>query len=303
MTETNDQGDKTQGDKTGRGAARGGKTSTLTLNRTVDAGHVRQSFSHGRSKPVVVEKRKKRTIASPGGAAEESAVERVEETVAAAATATVSQPATGRTVTTTPPRKVTPPAAARNLSDDERDARVKALSAARAREADDRARAEEDAKRRALLDAQLKREQEELARARAEQERLKAKEALRQEEAGPGADTAPPKEVRAEPQRTPQRTQARTDTAKTVVNARTDIPLATEEQRRVAGQAAKRLERQEPEDEEGARKVGPGGVKKALPQRIPAKKTTDDRRARGRLTIVNALDDSQRVDDLSLIHI
>ena len=38
----------------------------LSLKRTVDAGHVRQSFSHGRSKSVVVEKKKKRTISSPG---------------------------------------------------------------------------------------------------------------------------------------------------------------------------------------------------------------------------------------------
>ncbi|MFZ2467416.1 MAG: translation initiation factor IF-2 associated domain-containing protein, partial [Parvibaculum sedimenti] len=46
--------------------ASGGKT--LSLNRTVESGHVRQNFSHGRSKSVVVEKKKKRTI-SPGGAA------------------------------------------------------------------------------------------------------------------------------------------------------------------------------------------------------------------------------------------
>ena len=36
----------------------------LSLKRTVDAGHVRQNFSHGRSKSVVVEKKKKRTISS-----------------------------------------------------------------------------------------------------------------------------------------------------------------------------------------------------------------------------------------------
>ena len=42
----------------------------LSLKRTVDAGHVRQSFSHGRSKSVVVEKKKKRTISSPTEAEE-----------------------------------------------------------------------------------------------------------------------------------------------------------------------------------------------------------------------------------------
>ena len=38
---------------------------TLTLKRPVEAGVVRQSFSHGRSKAVVVEKVKRRAIA-PG---------------------------------------------------------------------------------------------------------------------------------------------------------------------------------------------------------------------------------------------
>ncbi len=38
----------------------------LSLKRTVESGHVRQSFSHGRSKSVVVEKKKKRTISASG---------------------------------------------------------------------------------------------------------------------------------------------------------------------------------------------------------------------------------------------
>jgi translation initiation factor IF-2 len=38
----------------------------LSLKRTVESGHVKQSFSHGRSKSVVVEKKKKRTISAGG---------------------------------------------------------------------------------------------------------------------------------------------------------------------------------------------------------------------------------------------
>ncbi|MFT9331647.1 MAG: translation initiation factor IF-2 associated domain-containing protein, partial [Acetobacter persici] len=38
------------------------------VGRTVDAGSVRQSFSHGRSKVVQVEVRKKRGPGTPGGA-------------------------------------------------------------------------------------------------------------------------------------------------------------------------------------------------------------------------------------------
>ncbi|MFG1361532.1 translation initiation factor IF-2 associated domain-containing protein, partial [Xanthobacter pseudotagetidis] len=52
---------KTPGDKTLHPAP--GKT--LTLKRPVEQGTVRQSFSHGRSKAVVVEKVKRRVIA-PG---------------------------------------------------------------------------------------------------------------------------------------------------------------------------------------------------------------------------------------------
>jgi translation initiation factor IF-2 len=40
-------------------------TKTLTLKRGVEQGVVRQSFSHGRTKPVVVEKVKRRNV---GGA-------------------------------------------------------------------------------------------------------------------------------------------------------------------------------------------------------------------------------------------
>jgi translation initiation factor IF-2 len=61
MTETT----KEATEKTLRGAA---PRKPLSLKRTVDAGHVKQSFSHGRSKSVVVEKKKKRTITAPGGA-------------------------------------------------------------------------------------------------------------------------------------------------------------------------------------------------------------------------------------------
>jgi translation initiation factor IF-2 len=45
---------------------RGSRTMTLNLKRTVDAGHVQQSFSQGRKKTVVVEKKRKRVITRPG---------------------------------------------------------------------------------------------------------------------------------------------------------------------------------------------------------------------------------------------
>ena len=55
MSETNETEGK---------AARGGSKMTLNVRRTVESGHVRQSFSHGRSKSVLVEKKKRRAIGS-----------------------------------------------------------------------------------------------------------------------------------------------------------------------------------------------------------------------------------------------
>src|SRR5262245_39329687 len=66
MTETKETTDKTL-----RGTV---PRKPLSLKRTVESGHVRQNFSHGRSKSVVVEKKKKRTISGPGsGEAEDAA--------------------------------------------------------------------------------------------------------------------------------------------------------------------------------------------------------------------------------------
>ena len=104
-------------DKTLRGDVR----KPLSLKRTVESGHVRQSFSHGRSKSVVVEKKKKRTISAPGAEAEEaSAPEAAEGLVAELA----QQQRQG------------------GLSTDEVDARRRALEAARERsESEERERA------------------------------------------------------------------------------------------------------------------------------------------------------------------
>ena len=68
---------KETADKTLRGDVR----KPLSLKRTVESGHVRQSFSHGRSKSVVVEKKKKRTISAPGGEAEEATAPEAAEAV------------------------------------------------------------------------------------------------------------------------------------------------------------------------------------------------------------------------------
>src|SRR5260370_38124887 len=87
---------KNNGDKTLTVAP----TKTLTLKRPVEQGVVRQSFSHGRSKAVVVEKVKHRIVgrtdvhkeASPAPAAAPKAAPTVAPS-APAAPAAVSRPA------------------------------------------------------------------------------------------------------------------------------------------------------------------------------------------------------------------
>ena len=119
MSETKE----TSGGKT----IRGSRTMTLNLKRTVDAGHVRQNFSHGRSKSVLVEKKKKRVISSPG---EAEAAQQEAESAANEAAPAPADPAL------------------KNLSSEERDARARALSEAKTREVEEeKRRAEEEARR------------------------------------------------------------------------------------------------------------------------------------------------------------
>src|SRR5512146_971195 len=129
---------KTPGDKT-----LSVPTKTLTLKPRVETGTVRQSFSHGRTKQVVVEKRGKRRVGGDTPATETHAPEPAAAKAAPAAKAPLSRPGT--------------PAAAprggsgvvlRTLTEDERSARASALADAKVREVEERRLAEEEAKRR-----------------------------------------------------------------------------------------------------------------------------------------------------------
>ncbi len=121
-------------------------TKTLTLKRGgVEQGVVRQSFSHGRSKAVVVEKVKRR-VSGPGEAKAEPVTAPDRGAVRAPARASVAAGA---------PATVTPAAAPkasgvvlRTLTEEERSARAQALAGAQLREHEERERAEEEARLR-----------------------------------------------------------------------------------------------------------------------------------------------------------
>ena len=123
-------------------------TKTLTLKRGgVEQGVVRQSFSHGRSKAVVVEKVKRR-VAGPGEArpepvapADRSATARRSGAPAKAPAAAAAAPAAVSAPSLKPSGVVL-----RTLTEEEQSARAHALADARLREAEERKIAEEEAR-------------------------------------------------------------------------------------------------------------------------------------------------------------
>ncbi|MEP3231314.1 MAG: translation initiation factor IF-2 [Hyphomicrobiales bacterium] len=158
---------------------------TLGLSGGTRPGNVKQSFSHGRTKNVVVETKRKRVVVPKPGAANRAN---------AAAPLGVSDPSKR-------------PA---GISDAQMERRLKAVQAAKAREAeeqaareaDEKARAEERERRRAEIEAKEAEEKarEESLKAKAEEEARKAKEA----EAAAQAAAAPaptPSAPRATPNR------------------------------------------------------------------------------------------------------
>src|SRR5437879_5000776 len=144
-------------------------SKTLSLKPRVETGTVRQSFSHGRSKQVVVEKRGKRRLPGEAGPAEAPAPEPV-------AKAAPAKPATGRAAAPAAPRSGSG-VVLRTLTEDERSARASALADAKVREEEERRTAEEEAKRRASREGieQAEREAAE-ARRKAEDDRHRVEE-------------------------------------------------------------------------------------------------------------------------------
>jgi translation initiation factor IF-2 len=244
---------KTPGDKT-----LSVPTKTLTLKPRVETGTVRQSFSHGRTKQVVVEKRGKRRV---GGEAPAAEAPHTPEPAAAKA-APAKAPMTRAPAPSTPARGGSG-VVLRTLTEDERSARASALADAKVRDVEERRLAEEEAKRRNSKEGieQAEREAAE-ARRKAEEERHR-----QDEEAKRKAELEAKKRFgEAE--------------AKAATVARAAVPVA-----RAPGVAADITD-----EDEGPRQIrrGPGGVvrpaaaPKTTAKPAPAKQ-------RGRLTLVTAL--------------
>jgi translation initiation factor IF-2 len=245
---------KTPGDKT-----LSVPTKTLTLKPRVETGTVRQSFSHGRTKQVVVEKRGKRRVGGDAPVAETHAPEPV------VAKAALAKAPLGRSAAPPAPPRSNSGVVLRTLTEDERSARASALADAKVRDIEERRLAEEEAKRRNSKEGieQAEREAAE-ARRRAEEERHRQDEEAKR---------------KAELEAKKRFGEAEAKAAATV-RAAAAVPAA-----RAPGIAADITD-----EDEGPRQIrrGPGGVvrpaaaPKTTAKPAPAKQ-------RGRLTLVTAL--------------
>ena len=230
---------------------------------------MRQSFSHGRTKQVVVEKRGKRRLGGDGPMTD-SAPHAPEPVVAKAAPAAPAKAPLARPAAPTPPPRSNSGVVLRTLTEDERSARASALADAKVRDVEERRLAEEEARRRNSKEGieQAEREAAE-ARRKAEEERhrldeeakrkaeLEAKKRFGEAEAKAAAAAAP----------------ARPATTSAAAPARAPG---------VAADAS--------DEDEGPRQIrrGPGGaVRPAAPPKTTAKPAPQ--KQRGRLTLVTAL--------------
>ena len=250
---------------------------TLSLKRSVEQGTVRQTFPHGRSKQVVVEKVKRRVTSGEGKAADAA-----------------PQPAREPQRRGGPSQGRGSPGGAsggrpsgvvlRQLTEEERNARAQALAEAKVNEVQERRLAEEVARQRAARDAALAAEREQAeARKHEEEERHRQEEETRRtaeaeakkrfgEEAGAKSATAPA--ARSAPGAAPR------------PGAPAAKPAAGAKPATAAPTTARRPQE---EEEDAPRQIRRGpGVARPVPAPKPTRSVAGDRR-RGRLTVSSAL--------------
>ncbi|HWX64526.1 translation initiation factor IF-2 [Bradyrhizobium sp.] len=257
-------------------------SKTLTLKPRVETGTVRQSFPHGRSKQVVVEKRGKRRVGGDGVAEVPHAPEPV---VAKAAPAGAARPASPP-----PPPRNRSGVVLPTLTEDERSARASALADARLRDVEERRIAEEEANRRATRETaeQAEREAAE-ARRKAEDERHRADEEARRKAEQEAKKRFGEAET-SRPVSTPASAPARASTAtRPPAAARTATAAAPAARTPILPSGRPPGVAAEAEEDEGPRQVrrGPGGAIRPAPAKTTHKPAPQ--KQRGRLTLVTAL--------------
>jgi translation initiation factor IF-2 len=160
MTETKNPGEKTLTVT---------PTKTLTLKRSVEQGVVRQSFSHGRTKAVVVEKVKRRTVGPGDGKVAETAPASVPAVSAPRRGIPGGRGSAGSGLAAGMSGGKPSGVVLRQLTEEERTARAHALAESKVSEVEERRIAEEAARRRDEKEA-AERTEREAAEARKHEE-------------------------------------------------------------------------------------------------------------------------------------
>ncbi len=248
---------ETKDEKTTLDLSRPGR---LELKKTVQSGQVRQSFSHGRSKTVQVEVKKRRTFkrGAAGGMTEIKAPEQplvLEPVVEAEAEAEADVDVEKSRVPATPTR---------NLTEQERAARARAVEGAR--------QAETEAQEAARIEAARRAEEEEARRLREAED---AKQRTAEEEERQRAEEGKAKQAAAAP-------VPATPKADSGAPERTRAPV----KKQVA---------------EAAAAAEPGrGKKKGDARRLSiGRRGESQRRRAGKMTVVQALSDDERQRSLA----
>ncbi|HCW66149.1 MULTISPECIES: translation initiation factor IF-2 [Thalassospira] len=262
--------------------------SKLELSKTVEAGQVRQNFSHGRSKSVTVEVRKKRTFEkNESGRFREVKKDLVAEEPQAAPEAPEAKSAPEAKKEPVKEVKKRPVVEDQgNLTNSERATRMAALKAAEERrkqdEADAEVRAREEAARKVEEDAR-KAEEAKAAEAADKAEDAPVKDgsmSVEDVEKSIAASTAKGKPSKPKPVGKPK-------AAEEIMPGEPAEPLVPEERRRTAPAAAKTKSRKEI-DEENARLAARKRAEEEA-KGGAARAKTDDGRRRGKLSINNAM--------------
>ena len=276
MSETKNPGDKTISME----------RKTLGLKRSgVEQGTVRQSFSHGRTKAVVVEKKKRRVVLPGEGGKPEAEAE--------APRAPAPQQRRPDIESHVPQRRAEPSPQRprggnilRTLTEDEAAARQQALIEAQRRDAEDSKRRAEEERLRAIEEERRKVEEAERAKQEAEEAARRAAEEAERKKSDDGREKV-----------------SASDAADAIAAAVGEAapaaaaPAARDESARKPAAAAPAAApaRRAGEEDDDARKGGVKAVKRAkvAPARPPAKTPGADDRRRSKLTISSATGDDE----------
>ena len=250
------------------------KRKPLTLRKT-ETGAVKQSFSHGRSKTVVVETKKRRSLgpAKQGATAKAPAsnAPREEKPAPAAKEARPKAPAKKGAVL-------------RTLSEEEKKARAAAVARNREQEEERRKREEAERKEREAREAEERIKLEEERKRQAEEEQKRAREAEERAKAEAEAQAALEAEEEARKKKNAGKTEAR-DKGKETRNAKAGKEFADDAENPLAKLGGRLKQKREFADD----------------SRRGDTKPKEAKRRSGKLTIANALEDDERQRSLASV--